>query len=611
MYEIKSSQDMFQEYNPENLPCNETLWLRMDASCCITYNPDSNIVLTRYISKEDFQLAQKETIQNLSLSDNQLHYLPANLTESIANLTCLNLSNNRLYDLPDSLNLLKKLTYLNLDYNKFLCIPNVVGQLTSLKTLKAHQNRITCCKNNLETLSNLESLDLSSNQLNDLPSSYAGLIRLRSLRLAKNGFKNIPDCVTNGMPSLQIFDFSQNCNSKIDVPPKSTDLIAFYAERNNICPLFPTWVLSPKLVHLETVSLNETIFRKYDLPEESFVSRVKKLSMKQCKLLETTVDKIIAGTPCLEELLIGNRRNIHKNIFWYMPIETLKKPSNLKVLDASGTEIPSIPKIIKSFVNLSVINVSCNNVNWLPDEICCLKNLSSLIIDWNSLVVLPKNIGELSSLKELKACHNSLNVMPDTVGALTNLQYIDLYDNEFETVPEAVTRLPNLIGMDLEQNYFSTDDLLLNRDVRYENMRDVLREHWDEDCKFVDGMKVQSAKAFHSSEGEANSPSLSRSTTNSSLEKANLFSYPENADDTTNEHWDSSEDSADEFDPHEIKEPRRRVYSPFTFYKPSQRVFCPGESHNKRIITRVNKMLRNGTLGSSTNFEEVFSYRKW
>ncbi|XP_076636739.1 uncharacterized protein LOC143349394 [Colletes latitarsis] len=594
---------MSQEYNPESLPCNETLWLRTkDSSCSVTYNPDSNIVVTRDISKEVFRLAQKETIQNLSLSDNNLCYLPTDFTKSLANLTYLNLSNNRLSDLPDSLNLLERLTYLNLGYNKFVCVPNVVGKLTSLKTLKAHQNSIICCTNSLETLSNLESLDLSSNQLSDLPSSCASLIRLKSLRLAKNRFEKIPDCVTNGMPSLQIFDFSQNLHSMINVPPKSTDLTAFYAESNNVCPLFPTWILSPRLISLETVSLNETIFRKYDLPEESFVSRVRKLSMKQCKLLETIVDKIIARTPCLEELKLGNRRNIYKNIFWYMPIESLTKPCNLRVLDVSGTEIPSIPKIIGNFVNLSVINVSCNNVNWLPDEICCLKNLSSLIIDRNSLVALPKNIGELSSLKELKACHNSLHEMPDSVGALCNLEYIDLYDNEFETVPEAVTRLTNLIGMDLEQNYFSTDDKLL--DVRYENMRSVLREHWNEDCKIVDGMKVQSANAFHSSEDEGKSPSLSKSTTSSSLEEANLFSYPENAVDMTNEHWDSSEDSADEFDPNELREPRRRVYSPFTFYKPYQRVFCPGDSHNKPIMTRVSKILQNRTLSSSMNFEE-------
>ncbi|XP_054000596.1 leucine-rich repeat protein SHOC-2-like [Hylaeus anthracinus] len=587
---------MFQECNPENLAHGKTLWLELKDSCGnVIPNGDSNVILTEDINKGISDKEQKQIIENQLLLNNQFSSLSINVTKCSLDLVQLNLSENRLSNLPNSLHLLKKLVYLNLDYNQLTSIPDIICELTSLKTLKASHNRIKDVTNNLETLSNLEDLDLSFNELTNLPISCAKLNHLKKLYLMGNRFNEIPNCVTTGMHSLQIFNFSQNGQSKLNTPPNSVNLNAFYAEKN-ICPSFPTWILSPKFANLEIVSFNETTFHKYDLPEEPSTSCIKKLSMKQCDLSETIVDKIIARLTSLEELIIGNAKPFSSNSFWYMPIESFKEPSYLKLLDVSRTGITAIPKIISNFTNLSRIDLSFNGINWLAEEICSLRNLSSLIIDSNNLAILPENIGELISLKELKASHNNLHKLPDSIVALANLQYFDLYDNEFETMPESIMKLPNLIGVDLEQNYFPTDDLLFNRTIPYESMRDLLREHWH-DLKLPSGIKIQTA------DDERELSSLSSSTTNSSLKETYLCELPDRIE-ITDERWDTSEDSADEFDPHECREPKQRVYSPFTFYKPFQRVYCPGEYHEKRILTRIIPMLRNGTLVWSTDYEE-------
>lgn len=451
---------MTQEYNLVKFLNNNTLWLKIqDPLCNAVSNEHSNTTPAQSIVKKNSDITQLQIIENLSLLGNQLPQLPNNFTESIANLVYLDLSDNRLSNLPDSVNMLKMLTYLSLDNNQFFYLPNVVCELSSLKTLKAHKNHIRCVPNDLENLSNLQDLDLSYNELQYLPDSCTNLHQLRNLSLAGNRFKVIPKCVATGMKNLQIFDFSHNIDSKLNVSPKSSNLNAFYAENNYNCPIFPNWILSSKYNNLETVSFNKTCFKEFCLPKNPTRSYIKKLSMVQCKLNSPTVDEIIKDMTNLEELIIGNTQFSSKNYFRTIPIEKVKEPSSLKKLDVHNTGIPMVSNIINKFVNLSVIDISSNNIFWLPEEICSLKNLSSLIVQKNKLTVLPKSIGELISLKELKVCYNQLSELPESIEGLSNLQYLDLYDNEFEMLPEAIKNLPSLLGVDLEQNYFSTECL--------------------------------------------------------------------------------------------------------------------------------------------------------
>ncbi|XP_003699547.2 uncharacterized protein LOC100879060 [Megachile rotundata] len=593
--------NMSQELNLVNSFNTLRLTLKNDPSN-IVQNKNLTIIKEKGTIEEISDTRQLQIVEK-SLLRNQLPHLFSSFTESIINLVYLDLSDNRLNDLPNSMNILKNLTHLSLMSNEFLYLPNVVCELISLKTLKANNNSLREVPSNLENLSKLKELDLSFNLLNNLPSSYANLCELRNLFLNRNNFKRIPSCIADGIENLQIFHFSLNFNAYLNVFPKSRNLNTFYAENNGICPLFPNWILSSKYNKLETVSLNNTKFKEFNLPENLTESYVRKLYIKNCQLFNSIVENIITEMTSLEELLIGNTKFLSKNQFWSVPIEKLKKPSSLKKLNACNTGISTVPDNIGKCVNLSMIDLSCNDLFCLPDAICTLKNLNSLIIHRNQLTTLPENIGELISLKELNVSCNHLYKLPESIEALSNLHYLDLFDNEFEIVPEKIKSLANLVGVDLEQNYFSTDNLSLNRNTSYENMRNDLREHWPEEGRTYNGCKSYLLEPW--SDNNSGSVSSSTTTDSSSEHCYNFGLPPENTSNQfANEHWDTSEDSADEFDPHENREPRKQTYSPFTFYRPSQLLYCPAESHQPRIISRVRKMLNDGTLVWSKNFEE-------
>ncbi|XP_076297689.1 uncharacterized protein LOC143217372 [Lasioglossum baleicum] len=602
---------MSQERSPEASP-DSVSWLTLKDNL---YSIVSDSSSTENLTTEMLsQISRTQTIENVSLLGNQLSELPPSFSESLTNLVHLDLSNNQLNDLPSSLNSLQKLVHLNIDSNKFSIIPSIVGELINLKTLTARSNWIESVPSNLGDLANLEKLDLNSNNLRDLPNSLSKLDQLKSLSLVNNQFIVIPSCIQSGMKSLLELRFSQNSRAELNVATRSVELILFCADKNGICPSFPVWLLDSKYKNLETVCLSETTFRTFNLPE--FTSNIRTLRMKQCQLFSSSVKKLIRGMVNLERLVIGNSERYNENHFKYMPIHSLKKPESLKEIDVSGMEIPSVPKIISNFVNLTALNVSKNNIICLPKEICLLRNLESLILERNRLASLPKDIGKLEALRELNASHNQICELPEGLERLNGLQYMDLYDNELETMPMVLREMTGMVGLDLEQNYFSTENLMFARSSEYGSMRASLRDHWRDSYRILNGSKLkppelvetlsESGRVYSMFSSSRWSSSVSSDFTEDSSQKdGSSCSAPDDiVNSLNNEHWDTSVDSADEFDPNENREPKIRSYPPFTFYPPFQRVFCPGDYHAPRVKTRIIKMLREGTLVWPSSYAE-------
>ncbi|CAK9834332.1 Leucine-rich repeat protein soc-2 homolog [Anthophora retusa] len=602
---------MAQEYSSVKVSyCNT---LSKNASCHCSNQNGSNTIPEQETDKQNTDITERQIVDTLLLLENNLLN---DFTEGVLNIVNLCLNDSQLNDLPSSLSMLKNLTQLTLEKNEFTYLPNVVCELSNLRRLYASRNQIKHVPNKLGNLSNLEILDLSVNRLKDLPNSCAKLNKVELCCLDSNRFKRIPNCIAKGMKNLKHFTFCQNLCPELNIYPKSINVIQFYAERNGNCPSFPKWILSSKYKKLEVVSLNKTRFQNFNLPKKSFISYVRRLSMNQCYLHHKEMERIIAGMMNLEDLMIGNenlsitienRKVDLKNYFCTIPIATKKRPSTLEELHICNTGLAVVPKIINKFINLSYVNISSNSLYSLPEEICTLKNLSKLIADQNNLEKLPENIGELSSLRQLKVCHNRLHKLPNSMELLHELEYLDLYNNNFEALPEVIWRLNSLIGLDIEQNYISTEYLLLTR-----SMRETLRAHWCNfiDCKTANGPKLKPSqnpeRSSSSSSTDQSLSSLSNSFGgNLSEEEQHLEFLPQEVyNNLIDEHWDTSENSADEFDPNEHKEPKRVGYPPFTFYKPFQRVYCPADFHPTRVGTRIVEMLRKGTLIWQTSYEE-------
>lgn len=93
----------------------------------------------------------------------------------LTNLSSLDVSGNRMSNLPPGLGALKKLKSLDLSHNKFPTLPADVGQLSKLTTLKLHGTAISTLPTTLESLTVLRVLKLDGAPLTYVPAALLSL----------------------------------------------------------------------------------------------------------------------------------------------------------------------------------------------------------------------------------------------------------------------------------------------------------------------------------------------------------------------------------------------------------------------------------------------------
>jgi len=138
-------------------------------------------------------LRHTPSIISLLLSHNRLVSLPAPVFNPVPGLQTLDLSNNKLEDLPSSLGSLRSLRYLDVSHNNLEVLPARFSELTSLVTLKLNHNRLFCLPQGIGSLTSLEHLAAVGNSMTGLPPSLGCCSRLSVLELQQNNLTALPN----------------------------------------------------------------------------------------------------------------------------------------------------------------------------------------------------------------------------------------------------------------------------------------------------------------------------------------------------------------------------------------------------------------------------------
>lgn len=149
-------------------------------------------------SIEEAMEVNPDSVYRLNLSKNKLTQIPKEI-QNFKNLRELNLSKNKLESLPNFL-VFEDLRILNLTKNKFTKYPSVINKNTSLRNLFLGKNSIDFIPESIGDLQQLIVLDLWYNPISDLPNSMEKLRNLRSLDLSGLNFDD---------------DFQRKWNSKL------------------------------------------------------------------------------------------------------------------------------------------------------------------------------------------------------------------------------------------------------------------------------------------------------------------------------------------------------------------------------------------------------------
>ncbi|EPB77416.1 leucine Rich repeat-containing domain protein [Ancylostoma ceylanicum] len=158
-----------------------------------------------------------EVIRNLELSQNKIKELPPDIG-SFSVLKQLHLSENALTELPDEIGLLKNLEILNLQSNKLSSLPDSIVGCTSLKTLNLSANNFSQFPVPACHLMSLETLVLAQNTITELPDEVSSL-NASEVNLNQNRLNYLNADALAKCPHLKILRLEENCLAKTEFTP--------------------------------------------------------------------------------------------------------------------------------------------------------------------------------------------------------------------------------------------------------------------------------------------------------------------------------------------------------------------------------------------------------
>jgi len=157
-------------------------------------------------------MVNPDSVYRLNLRGKKLKRVPPQVFSSFPNLVDLDLSRNRLKELPDSLWALGRVKRLNLSKNQIEQLPPSLGRMNHLEELVISQNEITSLPDSIGKLDRLRMIDAWSNNLDELPRSMSDLraLEVMDLRAIMMHYDK-QERITELLPNVKVY-MSEGCN---------------------------------------------------------------------------------------------------------------------------------------------------------------------------------------------------------------------------------------------------------------------------------------------------------------------------------------------------------------------------------------------------------------
>nr|XP_003468194.2 LOW QUALITY PROTEIN: podocan-like protein 1 [Cavia porcellus] len=368
---------------------------------------------------------EKPALRSVYLHNNQLGNsgLPSDAFRGSEAIATLSLSNNQLSYLPPSLP--AALERLHLQNNLIAKVPRgALSRQTQLRELYLQHNRLTDSGLDATTFSKLHSLeylDLSHNQLATVPVGLPETLTI--LHLGRNRIRQVEAARLRGARSLRYLLLQHNELGATGLPARA------------LRPLRALHALHLYGNRLEQVPAG--------LPR-----RLAALLMPH-NLVAALGARDLASTPSLTELNLAYNRltsaRLHRRAFHRLPA--------LRCLDLAGNQLTRMPAGLPGV--LRALRLQRNQLRTLePESLAGLGQLQELGLAHNRLRVgdiWPGTWHELQALQVLDLSHNELSFVPPDLPE--SLEVLHLQGNRISHVgPDAFLSTPRLRALYLRAN---------------------------------------------------------------------------------------------------------------------------------------------------------------
>ena len=390
-----------------------------------------------------------------------------------ANLMRLNVSNNFIFDLPDSLSLITSLTMLDISNNCVSALNDCFKLLTLMVQLHIHENPIKCLPFSFGALVHLNvltldaeefdfpvpeitrkcpvdvvryisfigramgsgSLSLEHQHLTVLPASiFANTIHLTSLNLHDNSLASLPHQLSKLFSLLEI-DLSQNLFAK--VPHVLFQLVSLESiNLDNNCLNYVAWQLYSSLQKLRDISFLNNPLEQF--PEE-------------LRLENGGARGIATHLRCLHDSHGSSQMTFASLGLKSFPTYLLDFSQSLKYLDVQGTSLRIFPSIIAAFARLETLIMDNCKLSQLNPVLGTFHNLRVLSLSHNNLKALHSAIAKLPALQELFMNYNEIVMMGANANSLQSLCILELSFNKLSSFDDLLS-LPRLQRLTIINN---------------------------------------------------------------------------------------------------------------------------------------------------------------
>ncbi|UYP44090.1 hypothetical protein NEF87_000375 [Candidatus Lokiarchaeum ossiferum] len=320
----------------------------------------------------------------------------------------LNLDNNQIDKLPESLGNLTKLEQLDLAYNNLHTLPNSFGNLTNLHKLILTKNTI--------------DIELNFENLKKVYKKGCEIERQTAFKWTGAKIQNY--LVNSGKTQEELFDdlfqmddllsFNELCSSMhmveddLELKWKSKDTERTKWEENEVF----------------TDGRVERTQKEYEDYSWAMFYQDVPLVIDDYEVLMLLESILNMPVPVVDSAKLN---------FGFVSDE-----GRIIELGLYYTGIVEIPEALVLLKELQLLDLGKNNINLIPEWISYLTNLNSLNLEQNNLYSLPIELGELENLSFLDLSHNNLISLPNSIENLFGLQYLNLQDNSlnFEQLSE-------------------------------------------------------------------------------------------------------------------------------------------------------------------------------
>lgn len=203
---------------------------------------------------KELRSGELQGVKALKISE-ELTTFPLEILDLADSLEILDLSHNRLSEIPKEISRLKKLKIAFFSFNKFTTFPDAFKECTNLYMLGLKGNQIEHFEEDILPLG-ISWLILTDNLLTKLPNSIGDLSRLRKFPLAGNRLTELPESMKK-CQNLELLRLSANSIEEIPEWLLELPKLAWLAFSGNPCSVSKSTNI--KVVEYKDIELDELL----------------------------------------------------------------------------------------------------------------------------------------------------------------------------------------------------------------------------------------------------------------------------------------------------------------------------------------------------------------